>query len=119
LIAYADETPLLVEFRAETAALSDFQNWQAMLAPRRLFARFQMASLPTDEDCALRILKTFSEHKLRAGHHLQVQNFNIPFMEDGWTAADYDRGRAYAIKHGWVDATPSGLSLTAAGFAAM
>ncbi|ACB95481.1 hypothetical protein [Beijerinckia indica] len=74
----------------------------------------------TAEDSARYMLTIFQRHNSRKGDTLLVGNFTLPFSQDGWTLADYDAGKAFAIEKGWVKLGKSEqfFTLTEEGLAA-
>lgn len=78
-----------------------------------------MATLPTDEDCARRVLRIYTEHfMLRAGEVLRTNNFMAYSAGHDFRTEDLTRGMAYAHQQGWIESLPNdAYRLTDAGFA--
>jgi hypothetical protein len=79
-----------------------------------------MATLPTPEDSARKILAIFKSHNVRPDNVLMAGAVNIAFTKGGRTAAEYTEGLKYAEAKGWIETGPnSSIKLTSAGFAEM
>jgi hypothetical protein len=76
-----------------------------------------MATAPTPEDAARRILAIFSSKDRRAGEVVRMNVFQGAFPVDGWRSDDFDAGLEYAVESGWVEMASGSLKLTDAGFA--
>jgi hypothetical protein len=75
-----------------------------------------MATIPTPEETALKILDIFKHFNCRPGNVLDRLNFTRKIA-----AADFAPGMEFAAQQGWVEVLSGGSSfsfkLTAAGFA--
>jgi hypothetical protein len=79
-----------------------------------------LASVPTAEESARRILAIFSAQNVRAGEVLMQGSVNTQFLLDGSARdADYALGLEFAITQGWLEMTPNAILLTNAGFSEM
>jgi hypothetical protein len=77
-----------------------------------------MATAPSAEESARRILRIFLDHDQRAGDVLQQNTFIDPFAQPGWKTSDYNAGIAYAVAQGWLEPVTLGSHrLTSDGFA--
>jgi hypothetical protein len=80
-----------------------------------------IATLPTPEESARRILQLFAAHNRRAGEILMLGAVNMQFQEGGhYRAADLQSGLTYAAEHGWIDPDyHTAVRITEAGFSEM
>lgn len=77
-----------------------------------------MATLPTDEDCARRVLQVCTEHfKMRAGSTIRTNNLMAYSAGHDFRTEDLNCGMAYAITQGWIESLPDdAYRLTEVGF---
>ena len=77
-----------------------------------------MATLPTPEENARKVLKIYEYFGARPGEDLSTQNFLVVAENQGLSTADLLDGLRYGDKQGWFEDGPNGsVRLTEAGFA--
>lgn len=62
-----------------------------------------MATIPTPEESAKRILELFLEFHCRPGHVLGQNNLFGAFMKSPWQVSDIVPGLKYAAEQGWIE----------------
>lgn len=77
-----------------------------------------MATVPSPEESARKILKLFVVHfKGRAGHVLRPNNFNSVLHSYNIRESDFNEGMQYAIEREWIESSQGqSYTLTQAGF---
>jgi DNA-binding transcriptional regulator PaaX len=80
-----------------------------------------MATVPTPEDNARRVLTVFNHFNSQSGRVLQANSLVSLFAKQGWEISALASGLESAAEQGWIEQqTPSGaFKLTDAGFAEM
>ena len=79
-----------------------------------------MASLPTPEEIARRILGLFRHERIRPGEDLLLRKFFDAAAQNAWPTSRVTAGVEFGLAQGWFYAGPSNaLRLTTAGFAEM
>lgn len=79
-----------------------------------------MATAPTPEDSARRILSLFADKGVRAGEILMAGHLSVAFQQDqSYRAKDYEAGLGYGIDHQWFEPSRTAVKLLDAGFAEM
>lgn len=79
-----------------------------------------MATLPTPEETARKILAIYARNQCRPGHCLLANVFLAQARFVGLAASDIADGLQFAMDEGWVVEGPnSGFCLTEEGFAEM
>ena len=79
-----------------------------------------MATLPTPEENARKVLEIFAHFNLRAGEVLRTNNFLAIAAKWNLRTEDLDDGLKKAEEFGWVESTENGsVRLTEAGFSEM
>ncbi len=79
-----------------------------------------MAELPTNEECARRLMDIFRKLDVRAGKGVVGRAiFTNWAMDTLWKGEDLERAITYATEQGWVETLENnnGLKLTDKGFA--
>ena len=77
-----------------------------------------MATLPTPEENARRVLNIYKHFGTRPGEGLLTQNFLTVAANQGLSINDLLDGLRYGDEKGWVENGPNGfVLLTEAGFA--
>jgi hypothetical protein len=78
-----------------------------------------MAKEHSAEESAHYILTLFRRHKRLTGQTELMNNFVLPFAQDGWQLSDLAAGQAHAVEKGWIEVGKEEkfLKLTEAGFA--
>jgi len=76
-----------------------------------------MATIPTDEEMGLQILKVFEERNLRPGDYLPAGMLLAEMGKRRWHEDDFHRGVKWLVANGHVEETRRGYVLTASGFA--
>ena len=95
----------LLAFRAPRHYLS--------LATRSLWS---MATLPTPEESARRILSIFALNNSRSDDVLVAEQANFAFRQAGGSAAEFQTGLEYAVQNGWLEIGENNtIKLTNAG----
>lgn len=79
-----------------------------------------MTEVHSAEDSAHYILTIFKRHKRVTGQTELMNNFKLPFAQDGWQHTDLSTGQQYAVDQGWIEVGKDEkfLKLTEAGYAA-
>jgi len=76
-----------------------------------------MATRPTAEEAARRILSIFKEKGSRPGDVLFTSHFLTAFATGQWRASDFKPGAEYAVAQGWIEVVVRDkFKLTDAGF---
>ncbi|HIE4123809.1 MULTISPECIES: hypothetical protein [Stenotrophomonas maltophilia group] len=77
-----------------------------------------MATVPSPEQSARKILKLFVEHfEARAGKVLRLSNFNSVIYDYDIKASDFNDGLQYALEKEWIEHSQGqSYILTQAGF---
>jgi hypothetical protein len=78
-----------------------------------------MATLPTKEENAQKVLEVFSHFRARPGHVLLANNFVAIGSRRRWEMSDLQQGLEFASSQGWVTDKNGGIELTEQGFAKM
>lgn len=78
-----------------------------------------MATLPTREQNAQKILEIFSHFKSRPGHVLRTNNFVAVGARRRWDMRDLQQGLEFAISEGWITGENGDFELTTHGFERM
>ncbi len=78
-----------------------------------------MATVPTAEESAKRILAIFERHNVEADAFLMAGALNIEFLAGGGTPAEYEEGMKFAVAEDWIEIEPNMVRLKDAGFDAM
>jgi hypothetical protein len=78
-----------------------------------------MATLPTKEENAQKILEVFSHFRARPGHVLRANNFVAIGARRRWEMSDLQQGLEFASSLGWIREKNNGIELTQEGFAKM
>jgi hypothetical protein len=78
-----------------------------------------MATPPTPEENARRVLQIYARFDSRPGHVLRASNFVAVGSRWRIPISDIQDGLDYAAEMNWIEETDNGLRLTEAGFAAM
>ena len=77
-----------------------------------------MATLPTPEASARRILSIFALNNSRPHDVLMAQPADFAFRQAGGSAAEFQVGLEYAVQSGWLEISETNnIKLTNAGFA--
>jgi len=77
-----------------------------------------MATLPTPEASARRILSIFALNNSRPHDVLMAQPADFAFRQAGGSAAEFQVGLEYAVQNGWLEISETNnIKLTNAGFA--
>jgi hypothetical protein len=77
-----------------------------------------MATLPTPEESARRILSIFALNNSRPDDVLMAEPANFAFRQAGGSAAEFQAGLEYAVQNGWLAIGENNtIKLTNAGFA--
>ena len=77
-----------------------------------------MATLPTPEESARKVLKIYEHLGTRPGEGLSTQNISVVAAKQGLSTNDLRDGLRYGDKQGWFEDGPNGsVRLTEAGFA--
>lgn len=76
-----------------------------------------MTEVHSAEDSARYILTIFKRHKRVSGQTELMNNFTLPFAQDGWQLSDLSVGQQYAVDQGWIEVGKDEkfLKLTEAG----
>jgi hypothetical protein len=81
---------------------------------------WSMATLPTPEEAARRILSIFALNNSRPDDVLMAEQANFAFRQAGGSAAEFQAGLEYAVQNGWLEIGENNtIKLTNAGFAEM
>ena len=79
-----------------------------------------MATLPTPEENAKRVLEIYAHFDSRPGSLLRANNFVAVAARWRIRMTDIQQGLEYAVRQGWIEETENGsLRLTDRGFSAM
>jgi hypothetical protein len=79
-----------------------------------------MATAPTAEDSARRILSIFAGMNQRVGESLRFSHVSMTFQKGQYRAADFKAGADYAHDHEWLSFDNKGfVTLLEKGFAEM
>ena len=79
-----------------------------------------MATLPTPEESARRILSIFGLNNSRPDDVLVAEQANFAFRQAGGSAAEFQTGLEHAVQNGWLETGENNtIKLTRAGFAQM
>jgi hypothetical protein len=78
-----------------------------------------MATLPTKEENAQKVLEVFSHFRARPGHVLRANNFVTIGARRRWEMSDLQQGLEFAYSLGWIREKSNGIELTQEGFAEM
>ena len=77
-----------------------------------------MATLPTPEELARRILSIFALNNSRPDDMLMAEPAIFAFQQAGGSAAEFQAGLLYAVQNGWLEIGENDtIKLTNAGFA--
>ena len=77
-----------------------------------------MATLPTPEEAARRILSIFALNNSRPDDVLMAEQANFAFRQAGGSTAEFQVGLEYAVQNGWLEISKTNnIKLTNAGFA--
>ncbi len=78
-----------------------------------------MPAVHSAEESARYILTIFRRHRRLTGGTELMNNFTLPFAQDGWQLTDLAAGQQYAVEQGWIEVGKDDkfLKLTEAGFA--
>jgi hypothetical protein len=76
-----------------------------------------MATVPTAEQSARRLLSIFKTNNIRAGEVLMLGMVNTIFMQDfSYRGKDFEAGEKYAQEQGWLEFENGVVRLTQKGF---
>lgn len=78
-----------------------------------------MATAPTAEDSARRLLAHFAKMNQRSGEALMRGHVEIAFQGDVFRSADFEAGARYAHEKSWLQFDGSVVRLLPDGFAEM
>jgi hypothetical protein len=78
-----------------------------------------MATRPTPEQSARRILAILQRHNVTSGQIMMAGALNLEFLTNGGTAAEYGDGIKFAVAQEWIEIEPTNVRLTEVGFAAI
>jgi hypothetical protein len=77
-----------------------------------------MATSPTPEESARRILSIFALNNSRPDDVLMAEQANFAFRQAGGSAAEFQAGLEYAVQNGWLEISENDtIKLTNVGFA--
>jgi len=77
-----------------------------------------MATLPTPEEAARRILSIFALNNSRPDDVLMAEQANFAFRQAGGSAAEFQVGLECAVQNSWLEISETNnIKLTNAGFA--
>ncbi|MCJ7777438.1 MAG: hypothetical protein MUP16_03900 [Sedimentisphaerales bacterium] len=76
-----------------------------------------MATIPSLEDNARKILAIFINHNLRSGECLHINVLDAIWNKKGLRADDFKAGMEYAVGQGWIETRENNMyCLTEKGF---
>lgn len=75
-----------------------------------------MASVPTPEESAKRILAIFRRDNVKTGEVMMAGAVNAKFLTESGTAPQYEEGMKFALDKKWIEEALPAIRLLKAGF---